>query len=417
MKKSYTLKLEGKEWKDCLHDVYDKKKKDIKMDGFRKGQVPYDIYVKKVGVEALYMDAIDMAVDILYAKLLSDKETITPAATPQIDIKDISKDKVEIEFTLVSTPDVELGKYKNLGIKKEKVEVSDEEIEHELGHLKEQFAEMKTLDDKTKIKEGMIAVIDFEGFLDDKAFKGGKGEDYSLEIGSHTFIPGFEEALVGLKKGDKKDVKVTFPENYHSDELRGKRVVFKVDVKEVKEKVFPEFNKEFFEDLNVGGVESLDDLKKYIKENLTHEKEKQTVDDYLFKCLDKVVENSKFEIPEEMTEDEVNRLTREFSEKLQYQGLNIEDYLKFTNSNMDAFKNTLKPEANRRIGYRLMMDAIVQKEKLEVSDEELENGLNETSKEYGMSREDFEKEIGSKELFKYDLLMKKAMKVVTGEDK
>ena len=417
MKKSYTLKLEGKEWKDCLHDAYDKKKKDIKMDGFRKGQVPYDIYVKKVGVEALFMDAIDEAIDILYAKLLSDKETITPAATPQIDIKDISKDKVEIEFTLVSTPDVELGKYKNLGIKKEKVEVSDEEIEHELGHLKEQFAEMKTLDDKTKIKEGMIAVIDFEGFLDDKAFKGGKGEDYSLEIGSHTFIPGFEEALVGLKKGDKKDVKVTFPENYHSDELRGKRVVFKVDVKEVKEKVFPEFNKEFFEDLNVGGVESLDDLKKYIKENLTHEKEKQTEDDYLFKCLDKVVENSKFEIPEEMTEDEVNRLTREFSEKLQYQGLNIEDYLKFTNSNMDAFKNTLKPEANRRIGYRLMMDAIVQKEKLEVSDEELENGLNETSKEYGMSREEFEKEIGSKELFKYDLLMKKAMKVVTGEDK
>ena len=417
MKKSYTLKLEGKEWKDCLHDAYNKKKKDIKMDGFRKGQVPYDVYVKKVGVEALFMDSVDMAVDILYAKLLSDKETITPAATPSIDIKDISKDKVEIEFTLVATPEVTLGKYKDLGIKKEKVEVTDEEIEHELGHLKEQFAEMKTLDDKTKIKEGMIAVIDFEGFLNDKAFKGGKGEDYSLEIGSHTFIPGFEEALVGLKKGDKKDVKVTFPENYHSDELRGQRVVFKVEVKEVKEKVFPEFNKEFFEDLNVGGVESLDDLKKYIKENLTAEKEKQLEDDYLFKCLDKVVENSKFEIPEEMTEDEVNRLTREFSEKLQYQGLNIEDYLKFTNSTMDAFKNSLKPEANRRIGYRLMMDAIVEKEHLEVTDEELEKGLDETSKEYGMSREDFEKEIGSKELFKYDLLMRKAMKFVTGENK
>ena len=387
------------------------------MDGFRKGQVPYDVYVKKVGVEALFMDSVDMAVDILYAKLLSDKETITPAATPSIDIKDISKDKVEIEFTLVATPEVTLGKYKDLGIKKEKVEVTDEEIEHELGHLKEQFAEMKTLDDKTKIKEGMIAVIDFEGFLNDKAFKGGKGEDYSLEIGSHTFIPGFEEALVGLKKGDKKDVKVTFPENYHSDELRGQRVVFKVEVKEVKEKVFPEFNKEFFEDLNVGGVENLDDLKKYIKENLTAEKEKQLEDDYLFKCLDKVVENSKFEIPEEMTEDEVNRLTREFSEKLQYQGLNIEDYLKFTNSTMDAFKNSLKPEANRRIGYRLMMDAIVEKEHLEVTDEELEKGLDETSKEYGMSREDFEKEIGSKELFKYDLLMRKAMKFVTGENK
>ena len=413
MKESYTVKLEGKEWKECLHDAYNKKKKDIKLDGFRKGQVPYDIYVKKTGVETLYMDAIDMAVDVLYAKLLSDPKTITPAATPSIDIKDVNQNGVEIEFTLVSTPEVKLGKYKNLGIKKEEVKVTKEEIEHELGHIKEQFVENRTLDGKTKIKEGMIAVIDFEGFKDGVAFKGGKGENYSLEIGSNTFIPGFEEALVGLKKGDKKDVKVTFPENYHSEELKGQPVVFKVEIKEVKARVFPEFNKEFFEDLNVGGVENLEDLKKYIEENIKAEKTKQTEDEFLFKCLDKVVEGSKFEIPEEMTNDEVNRLTREFAEKLQYQGLNIEDYLKFTGSNMDAFKDTLKPEANRRIGYRLMMDAVVEKEKLEVSDEELEKGLDDTAKEYGMSRKDFEKEIGSKELFKYDLLMKKAMEIIT----
>ncbi|MGM9877959.1 MAG: trigger factor [Bacilli bacterium] len=413
MKKSYTLKLEGKEWKDCLNESYKKKKKDVKIDGFRKGQVPYDIYVKKMGIETLFMDAIDMAVDVLYAKLLSDPKTITPAATPSIDIKDINDKLVEIEFTLVETPEVKLGKYKKLGIKKEKIEVSDEEIEHELGHLKEQFAEVRALDDKTKIKEGMVAVIDFEGFKDGVAFKGGKGEDYSLEIGSHTFIPGFEEALVGLKKGDKKDVKLTFPENYHSDDLKGQPVVFKVEIKEVKERVFPEFNKEFFEDLNVGGVESLEDLKKYIKENKEAEREKQLEDEYLFKCLDKVVEDSEFEIPEEMTEDEVNRLVREFSEKLTYQGLKLEDYLKYCNTNIDDFKATLKDEANKRIGYRLMMDAIVTKEKLEVSDEELEKGLNETSEQYGMSREEFEKQIGSKELFKYDLLMRKAMKIVT----
>ena len=413
MKESYTLKLEGKEWKDCLKDTYNKKKKDIKLDGFRKGQVPYDIYVKKVGVESLYMDAINLAVDILYAKLLSDPKTITPAATPGIDIKNIDANAVEIEFTLVATPEVKLGKYKDLGVKREKVKVTEEEIEHELHHIKEHFAEIKTLDEKTKIKEGMTAVIDFEGFKDGVAFQGGKGENYSLEIGSHTFIPGFEEALVGLKKGDKKDVKVTFPENYHSEELKGKPVTFKVEIKEVKEKVEREFDKEFFEDFNVGGVESLDDLKKYLKENMEAEKEKQLEDDYLFKCLDKVVENSKFEIPEEMTQDEVNRLTREFSEKLQYQGLNINDYLKFTNSNMDEFKKTLEPEANKRIGYRLMMDAIVNKEKLEVSDEELEKGLEEKAEEYGISKEDFIKEIGTKELFKYDLLMQKAMKIVT----
>ena len=413
MKESYTLKLEGKEWKDCLKEAFEKKRKDIKMDGFRKGQVPYDIYVKKAGVETLYMDAVDMAVDMLYAKLLSDPKTITPAATPAIDIKDIGNDHIEVEFTLVASPKVELGKYKKLGIKKDKVEVTDDEVEHELGHLKEQFVEVKSLSDDAEVREGDVAVIDFEGFKDGVAFKGGKGENYSLEIGSHTFIPGFEEALIGLKKGDKKDVNVVFPENYHSEELKGQPVVFKVEVKEVKERVFPEFDKDFFADLNVGGVESLDDLKKYIKENKEAEKSKQLEDEYLFKCLDKVVEGSKFDIPEEMTEDETNRLVREFSEKLQYQGLKLEDYLKYCNTNLDDFKATLKDEANKRIGYRLIMDAVVDAEKLEVSDEELESGLDETSKQYGMTREEFEKQIGSKELFKYDLLMKKAMKVVT----
>ena len=413
MKESYTLKLEGKEWKDCLKEAFEKKRKDIKMDGFRKGQVPYDIYVKKAGVETLYMDAVDMAVDMLYAKLLSDPKTITPAATPAIDIKDIGHDHIEVEFTLVEAPKVELGKYKKLGIKKDKVEVTDDEVEHELGHLKEQFVEVKSLDDKAEAREGDVVVIDFEGFKDGVAFKGGKGENYSLEIGSHTFIPGFEEALVGLKKGDKKDVNVTFPENYHSEELKGKPVVFKVTVKEVKERVLPEFNKEFFEDLNVGGVESLEDLKKYVSENMKASKEKQYEDEYLFKCLDKVVEDSKFEIPEEMTEDEVNRLVREFGEKLEYQGLKLEDYLKYCNTTMDDFKATLKDEANKRIGYRLIVDAVVEKEKLEITDKELEDGLKEAAEKYGMSVEDFEKEIGSKELFKYDLLMRKAMEIVT----
>ena len=413
MKEKYDVKLEGKEWKDCLKHAFDKKKKDIKMDGFRKGQVPYDVYVKKMGVEALYMDAVDIAVDVLYAKLLKDEKTIIPVATPGIDIKNINYDEIEIEFTLVSAPKVELGKHTKLGIKKEEVVVTDSQIEHELHHLQEQFAEVKELDDDAVIKEGNVAVIDFEGFKDGKAFKGGKGEDYSLEIGSHTFIPGFEEALVGLKKGDTKDVNVTFPENYHSEDLKGQPVIFKVTVKAVKERVLPEFNKEFFEDLNVGGVESLEDLKKYIKENMTAERSKQIEDEYLFKCLDEVVKNSKFDIPEEMTEDETNRLVKEFSEKLSYQGLKLEDYLKYINSNINDFKATLKDEANKRVGYRLIMDAIIENEKIEVSDEELESELKKTSEQYKMSVEDFLKEIGNKELFKYDLLMRKAMEIVT----
>lgn len=413
MKKSYILKLVGKEWKGCLDESFNKKKKDIKMDGFRKGQVPFDVYVKKSGIESLFMDAIDMAVDILYAKLLSDPETITPAATPSIDIKDINADMVEIEFTLTASPEVKLGKYKSLKIKKEEVEITEDEIEHELGHLKEQFIEVKELDEKAKVKEGNVAIIDFEGFLDGVAFNGGKGNDYSLVIGSNTFVPGFEDALIGLKKGDKKDVKVTFPENYHSDELKGKPVVFKVTVKEIKERVFPEFNKEFFDDLGVGGVTSLEELKNYISENKKAEKTKQLDDEYLFKCLDTVINDSKFEIPEEMTEDEVNRLVREFSERLQYQGLKLEDYLKYSNTSMDNFKSSLKDEANKRIGYRLVIDAVVAAEKIEISDEELQKGLEETSKQYNTTVDEFVKQIGSKELFKYDLLMRKAMEIVT----
>lgn len=413
MKKSYILKLVGKEWKGCLDESFNKKKKDIKMDGFRKGQVPFDVYVKKSGIESLFMDAIDIAVDILYAKLLSDPETITPAATPSIDIKDINADMVEIEFTLTASPEVKLGKYKSLKIKKEEVEITEDEIEHELGHLKEQFIEVKELDEKAKVKEGNVAIIDFEGFLDGVAFNGGKGNDYSLVIGSNTFVPGFEDALIGLKKGDKKDVKVTFPENYHSDELKGKPVVFKVTVKEIKERVFPEFNKEFFDDLGVGGVTSLEELKNYISENKKAEKTKQLDDEYLFKCLDTVINDSKFEIPEEMTEDEVNRLVREFSERLQYQGLKLEDYLKYSNTSMDNFKSSLKDEANKRIGYRLVIDAVVAAEKIEISDEELQKGLEETSKQYNTTVDEFVKQIGSKELFKYDLLMRKAMEIVT----
>ena len=415
MKETYTLKLEGKEWSDCLKKSFDKKKKDIKMDGFRKGQVPYDIYVQKNGIESLYMDAIDMAVGILYAKLLSDPKTITPAATPGIDIKNIGSSLVEIEFSLISTPKVKLGKYKNLKAKKEKPEVTEEEIEHEIGHLKEQFVDVKELDDKSKISDGNVAVIDFEGFLEGVAFQGGKGDNYSLTIGSNTFIPGFETQLIGLKKGDKKDVKVTFPENYQSEELKGKAVIFKVEIKQVKERVYPEFNKEFFKDLNIGGVTSLDELKNYIKENKLVEKEKQVEDEYLFNCLDEIIESSKYEIPTEMTDDEVNRLLREFSDKLQYQGLKLEDYLKYCNSNMDDFKKTLEPEANKRIGYRLILDSIVETEKLEISNEELDKELETTAKNYKMSVEDFLKQIGNKEMFKYDMLMRKAIKIITGE--
>lgn len=413
MKEVYTLKLEGKEWKDCLDKSFKKERKDLKVDGFRKGQVPEEIFIKKFGIERLYTNAIDYAVDILYAKLMEDPKTVVPAATPSIDIKNISKDMVEIEFTIVGAPEVKLGKYKSLGIKKEEIKVTEEEVEHELNHLKEHFVDEKVAEDNHEIKDGDIAVIDFEGFLDGKAFDGGKGNDYPLTIGSHTFIPGFEEGLVGLKKGDSKDLDVTFPENYGAENLKGKKVVFKVTVKEVKERVFPEFNKDFFDDLGIKEVTTLEELKKYIEENIKTGKKKENEDKYLFECLDKIVSDSKFEIPEEMTNDEVNRMVKDFEDKLKYQGLNLKDYLKFLGKEINEFRETLKDEANKRIGYRLILDEIVKAEKLDVTEEELEKDLEETAKNYGISKEEFIKEVGSKDLYKYDMLMKKAMKTIT----
>lgn len=417
MKESYILKLEGKKWTDCIDKAFEDKKADIKMDGFRKGQVPKEVYIKKYGVESLFMDAIDIAVDRLFVELMKDPKTITPVVTPEIEIKDINREHVEVEFKLLSAPSVKLGKYKDLKVKKDKIEVTKEEIEHEVGHIKEQFADLKILDDKSKIKDGTIAIIDFEGFKDGVAFQGGKGDNYSLTIGSHTFIPGFEEALIGLKKGDKKDIDITFPENYHSEELKGQKVVFKVEVKELKERVLPEFDKAFFEDLGVGGVTSMSELEEYIRANKMAEKERSVQDKFVFDCLDAIVEDAEFTIPEEMTNDETNNLVKDFSSKLEMQGMKIEDYLKYCNSDMDKFKDSLKDEANKRIGYRLVVDEVIKKEKLEVTKEEIKNELDKVTKQYNMSKEDFLKEVGSEDTFKYELLMRKATELITGEKK
>ena len=379
MKESYTLKLEGKEWKDCLKDTYNKKKKDIKMDGFRKGQVPYDVYVKKMGVETLYMDSVDSAVDILYAKLLSDPKTITPAATPAIDIKNIDENHVEIEFTLVSTPEVKLGKYKGLGIKKEKVEVTEEEIEHELHHIKEHFAEVKTLDDKTKIKEGMTAVINFEGFKDGVAFEGGKGEDYSLEIGSHTFIPGFEEALVGLKKGDKKDVKVTFPENYGEASLAGKAAVFKVTVHEVKEQKLPEFTDEYVKTLNKD-VNNYDELKAAKRKELEATKAQTEKDRQTNDLINKIIDNATVDMPKTLVDSRYNAMKSQYENQAKMYNIPFETFIQIMGSTLEQFEDITRKQAERQALFDVVAGAIIEAEKLVPTKEEIDAKVGDDKK-------------------------------------
>jgi trigger factor len=413
MKKNYTVKLEGKEWTKCLDDAFNKKKKDIKIDGFRKGSVTKELYIKKFGIESLYMDAVDIALPILYDKLLSDKNTITPASSPAVDIKHICEDCLDVEFTIVSAPEVKLGKYTNLKINKDKAEITDHDIDHEIEHLREQFTELKLIEENDSIKNGHVVQLDFEGLIDNKPFDGGKAENYSLTIGSNTFIPGFEDALIGMKINEKKDIKLKFPENYHAADLKNKDVIFKVKINDIKEKILPEINDDFFKDLGIEGIDTLDKLKVEIKANLEVQKDKTIEDEYTIKCLDEAVKNAKFDIPEEMTNDEIERMIKTFSNQLSMQGMNLDKYLEFTNSKLEDLKGQMKDEANKRISYRLIIDAVAKKENIEVTDKEIDEEIEIMCKNYGMEKEELLKSIGGREVIKYDVQNKKAVKLIT----
>ncbi len=414
MKKNYTAKLEGKEWESILDHAFKHVAKEVKVDGFRKGQVPRDIYIKKFGVAHLYDHAIDDALPVMLDKLLEDPETLKPACTPQVNLKSIDDKALEVEFTIISMPEVKLGKYKNkdLSIKKKEIKVTKEEINHELEHLREQFAELKSTD--SKIKEGNIAIIDFEGFKDGVPFDGGKGENHSLTIGSHTFIPGFEEGLVGLKKGEEKNLELTFPENYHVEELKGQKVVFKVKINDVKERIIPELNDDFFKDLGMDGINSKETLEEEIKNNLKINKERQSEEEYILECLDKVIKGAKYEIDKEIIDDEAERIYREFSERLSMQGMDINQYLKITNSTKEALVEQMKPDATKRVTYRLIVDAVAEKENIKVTAAELEKEISKMIEKYGITKEELIKNVGSEEAIEYDMRMKKALEVITG---
>ena len=243
------IKIDGEAWSKALDGAFKKKQKTAKVDGFRKGKVPRDIYEKHFGKESLFIDAADSVLQDAYTKAMEESKLV-PVVQPAVDLKSLSEDGVEFTFKIITKPEVKVKKYKGLNIKPEKVEVTDEEIEHELGHLLEKYTELVTKEDGT-VEEGNTAVIDFEGFKDGVAFDGGKGENYSLEIGSHTFIPGFEEQVIGMKAGEEKEIEVTFPEDYGAKDLAGAKATFKVKVHEIKEKQARELDEEFFEDLGI----------------------------------------------------------------------------------------------------------------------------------------------------------------------
>lgn len=399
-------KIEKDTWKNALDKSFEKNVKKVKVDGFREGKCPRNIFEKKFGKESLYDDAINAVLPTLYTEVLKDNN-LEPVVQPTIDIKNIGEDGVEIEFTVITAPTANVKKYKGLKVKKEKVEVTKEEIEDEIERLRNQYAEIELKEGK--IEKGDTAVIDFEGFKDGKAFDGGKGENYPLEIGSNTFIPGFEDALIGLKTGDEKDIELKFPEDYPSDELKGQEVVFKVTVHEVKTRKLPEVNEDLFDDLGLEDVNSKEDLEKHVEKEIRERKEHVAENKLIDEILEKVAKETEIDLPEELVHEEIHRMLHTYDERLHMQGLSLDQYLEFTKKTMEDMENELKDEATKNITYRYMIEEISNKENITATDEEVEEEIDRLAKLYQMTKEELISAFGDKEMIKYDLRMRRTI--------
>ena len=409
-KKEINIKIEGNDWEKALDKAFTKANAKAKIDGFRPGHAPKEVFLKKYGKEALYFDAADLCLQDAYVKVLEENKDLELVAEPEVNLKKVDEEGVEFTFVFVLRPEVKVKKYTDLGVKKTEVKVTKKEVEETIEEMRHRYAENVLKDGA--IENGNIAIIDFEGFKDGVAFEGGKGENYSLEIGSGTFIPGFEEQLVGLKAGEEKEINVTFPEEYHSEELKGQAVTFKVKVHEVKEISVPELNDEFFEDLGMEGINSKEALEAQVKENLKARKEAENENKYIDELLEAAAKNVEVEIPDVMIEEEVKRMLKQYEENLRMQALTLQQFYQFTNSNEEALKDQMREEANKRVTYRLMLEEIVKLEKLEVTDEEADSEAATLAEKYHMEKEELLKNFGGIDMIKYDMEMRKAMDVL-----
>ena len=409
-----STKIEGESWKKALDRAFAEKQKTIKVDGFRKGKVPREIFEKKFGKEALFIDAADMVLQEAYIKVMEESKLI-PVAQPEVNLKSLDETGVEFTFKIVTKPEVKVNKYKGLNVKPETVEVTDEEVNHELGHLLERYTELVTKDGK--VENGNVAIIDFEGFKDGVAFAGGKGENYNLEIGSNTFIPGFEEQIIGMEVGEERDLDLAFPEDYGAKDLAGAKVVFKVKVNEIKEKHTRELDEEFFEDLGMEGINSEETLKAEIKESIKAQKEMDAENKYVDDLFEAVAKNVEVDIPEEMVEEEVERLLGRYSQQLQMQGVSLDLYYQLTQTTEADLKAQLEKEGYKNVLYRLMLEEIANIEKMEVSEEEANKQAEELAEKYNMKKEEFLKAFGGIEMIQYDMEIRKVVDFLKEENK
>ena len=380
------LTIEATKFDEAIKKVYFKSAKYFNVPGFRKGKAPMQIVEKYYGKEIFYEDAFNELVPEELETALKENN-IQAVSRPDIDVTQIAKGQ-DLIFTAVfqTKPEVKLGKYKGIEIKKVEYNVTDDDINHELSHMQEHNSRLITIDDRA-VENGDIAVIDFEGFVDGNAFEGGKAEGHELEIGSNTFIPGFEDQIVGMKNDEEKDINVKFPEEYFSKELAGKDATFKVKLHEIKKKELPNLDDEFAKD--VSEFDTLEELKNSIKEKL----EKQNADKAKYETQDAAIkavcEDIKVDIPSGMIETEIDNMLKDIENRLSYQGLKLEQYFQMMGKKEEDVRKEYEPQAIEGIKSRLALEAIINAEKIEATDEEVNDKIKEMAKNYGKKEDEF----------------------------
>lgn len=399
-----TITVDAETFEKGVQKAYLKNVKSINLPGFRKGKAPRKIIEQYYGEGVFYEDAINFVCPEAYEEAVKE-ENLDVVSRPEIDVVEIGAGKDFVfSATVTVKPEVDLGDYKNINVKKVTYRTTQKDIEAEIKKAQEQNARIIPVEDR-EVKQGDLTVIDFEGFVDGVAFQGGKGEDYNLEIGSGAFIPGFEDQLVGAKIGEETQVNVTFPKEYHAEDLKGKDAMFKVTVKEIKEKQLPEINDEFVKD--VSEFDTLDDYKKDIKEKLQKANEQKGKHDTENAVIDEMINVASVEIPECMIETQLENIARDFDYRLSMQGLNLQKYLEMTGSDINAFKEQFKEQAEKQVKISLVLEAVAKAEDVKVDEKDIEAEMKKMAESYNMELDKV------KELFKAEELKSLENEIIT----
>ncbi len=401
----------------ALDQAFKKVVGKVNVPGFRKGKVPRQIFESKFGIQSLYNDAIEILLPTAYQQAV-ENTGINPVDQPDVDIVQFDKGQSFVfKATVIVKPEVELGSYKGLDIAYSAATVSDSELNDELKRLQDRHAELLVITDEP-VAQGDFAIIDFEGFIDGEAFPGGKGENHSLEIGSNSFIPGFEEQVVGMVKDEERDIQVTFPESYHSADVAGKDAIFKVKLNELKRKGLPELDDEFAKD--VSEFETLDEFKKDLKAKLLQSKQDQAERDFENQVIEQVAANATVEIPDVMVENEINFMFKDFERRLSTQGMNLDLYYQFTGQNEQTVREQMNENAQKSVLNRLVLEAVTKAEQIQATEEELDAELTKLAEQYKRTVDEIRQifiEQGSIESFKQDAATSKTVKFLVENNK